>query len=218
VQAFAGEYRVVRFDLPGHGQSPTPRGPYTVAGISTDLLTVLDRLRAGRFHYAGISLGGAIGQQLAVDHADRLLSLTAVAAAARFAAPSSWSARAATVREKGTEAMVGSRPGTWFTHAFPRSHPDRAERLLSMLRDTRDEGYAGCCEAIAEFDLSARLHTFPTSSRPSNSTRCWPATSPRSTNVTGGQDDRRGVASGQASCIPVISHKSIAKSMAPVRP
>lgn len=155
--ALARRYRVVRVDLPGHGHSPAADGPYTMPGLARDVLAVADRLGIGRFHYAGVSIGGAIGLQLALDHGERLLSLAVCASAARFADRASWPGRAATVRAEGTAAMLASRPGTWFTHEFARAEPAQAQRLLDMLRATSAEGYAGCCEAIGAFDVRARL-------------------------------------------------------------
>lgn len=157
VAALAARFRIVRFDLPGHGRSPAPAGPYTMAGMASAVLALLDRLGVERFHYAGVSIGGAIGQQLAIDHGERLVSLTVCASAARFADPESWPVRAATVRAEGTNAVLVSRPGTWYTHDFARREPEQAERLLDMLRATSREGYAGCCEAIGAFDARARL-------------------------------------------------------------
>lgn len=155
--ALAGPYRVVRFDLRGHGGTPAVPGPYAIGDLAGDVLALADALGIGRFHYAGVSIGGAIGQWLAIHHGERLHTLTVCASAARFADPDSWPARAATVRAQGTEAMVASRPGTWFTHAFARAQPTEAERLLAMLRATTAEGYAGCCEAIGAFDARAEL-------------------------------------------------------------
>lgn len=161
VAALGDRYRIVRFDLRGHGGSPTPDGPYTIADLAGDVLELIDSLGVQRFHYAGVSLGGAIGLWLAVHHGDRLLSVTVCASSARFADPASWPARAATVRAEGTEALVASRAGTWFTRRFAETRPAEVERLLEMLRHTSDEGYAGCCEAIGSFDLRdelARVH------------------------------------------------------------
>lgn len=156
VPEFADRFRVLRYDLRGHGGSPVPDGDATMADLAGDVTELLDRVGAGRVHYAGVSIGGAIGQHLAV-HTDRLLSLAVFASAARFADPAAWPARAATVREKGTDAMVASRVGTWFTPEFERRDPDGARRLLDMLRATSDEGYAACCAAIGGFDVRADL-------------------------------------------------------------
>ncbi len=158
VAALAGRWRTVRFDLRGHGRSPVPPGPYTMAELAGDVVELLDRLGVGRCHYLGVSIGGAIGQWLGIHHGRRLASHTVCASAARFADPPSWPVRAATVRAEGTEAMVPSRTGTWFVPDFARRDPLSVERLLTMLRTTPREGYAACCEAIGDFDVRADLH------------------------------------------------------------
>ena len=155
VAALSGDYRIVRYDLPGHGASASPAGPYSMPALADAVVALLDRLGIARAHHAGVSIGGAIAQQLTLAHPDRVDSLTAIASAARFADPESWHQRAATVRGYGTEAMVASRPGTWFVPGFAATAA--AKRLLMMLRTTTREGYAGCCEAIATFDVRDQL-------------------------------------------------------------
>jgi 3-oxoadipate enol-lactonase len=159
VAAFADRWRIVRYDLRGHGGSVAPAGPYAMSDLGGDVVALLDHLGVERFHYAGVSLGGAIGQWLALELADRVLSLAVCASAARFPDPDSWKARAAVVRAEGTEPMVASRTGTWFTPEFAAARPAEAERLLTMLRETDREGYAGCCEALVTFDVRAELGT-----------------------------------------------------------
>jgi 3-oxoadipate enol-lactonase len=157
VGEFAGDHRVVRFDLRGHGRSPVVPGPCTMADLAGDVVAALDALGVDRFSYAGVSIGGAIGQQLALDVPRRIDRLVLVATAARFADPPSWAVRARQVRDEGTEFLVPSRTGTWFTPAFAERNPAEVERLLAMLRATSSEGYAACCEAIGAFDLRSRL-------------------------------------------------------------
>ena len=98
-----------------------------------------------------------IGQWLGVHRPGRLLSLALMATAAQFPDPPSWQQRAATVRAAGTEAMVASRTGTWFTAGFAEHHPDTAKALIDMLRATSAAGYAACCEAVGTFDLREEL-------------------------------------------------------------
>jgi 3-oxoadipate enol-lactonase len=157
VEVFDGAFRVVRYDLRGHGGSEVVPGPCTMADLAGDVLALLDRLGIDRFSYAGVSIGGAIGQQLALTVPERLEKLAVIASAAQFADPPSWVARAQQVREEGTGPLVASRTGTWFTEQWAQAHPDDAERLLQMLRDTPREGYAACCEAIGAFDVRDRL-------------------------------------------------------------
>jgi 3-oxoadipate enol-lactonase len=157
VDAFAGRHRVIRYDLRGHGGSEVVPGPCTIADLAADVLALLDDLGVGRFSYAGVSVGGAIGQQLALTVPDRVGELALIATAAQFADPPSWAVRAQQVREQGTELLVPSRTGTWFTAEFAAREPAEAERLLAMLRSTPAEGYAACCEAIGVFDVRDRL-------------------------------------------------------------
>ena len=157
VAEFAGDFHVVRYDLRGHGGSEVVPGACTMAELADDVLALLDRLGVGRFSYAGVSIGGAIGQQLAVTVPQRLERLVVIASAARFADPPSWAVRAERVREEGTDFLVPSRTGTWFTPAWAEEHPDEAGRLLEVLRATPAEGYAACCEAISAFDVRDRL-------------------------------------------------------------
>jgi 3-oxoadipate enol-lactonase len=157
VAKFSRTHRVLRYDLRGHGGSQVVPGPCTIADLAGDVLALLDDLDVDRFCYAGVSIGGAIGQQLALTVPDRLDRLAIIASAARFADPPSWTVRAAQVREQGTEVLVPSRTGTWFTAEWAEQEPAAAERLLDMLRATPAEGYAACCEAIGVFDVRDRL-------------------------------------------------------------
>src|SRR6476469_7233821 len=153
----AERHRVIRYDLRGHGGSPVVPGPYTVADLAADVLHLLDDLGIDRFSYAGVSLGGAIGLQLAVTVPDRVERLIVMASAARFPDPPSWKARAERVRAEGTEFLVPSRIGAWVTAECAESHPEETERLLTMLRSTSREGYAACCETITDFDVRDQL-------------------------------------------------------------
>lgn len=159
VEALSDRFRCVRFDLPGHGSSPDASGEFGIADLSRAALAVADAAGAARFHYAGVSVGGAVGQWLGVHAPDRLRGLAVFATAARFPNPDSWPQRAATVREQGTEAMVASRPGTWYVEEWARRNPGAERRLLDMLRAARPGSYAALCTAIGDFDLRAELGT-----------------------------------------------------------
>lgn len=157
VAALSREWQVVRYDLRGHGGSPAPPGPYTVADLAGDVLDVVDRLGVGSFAYCGLSLGGAIGTWLAVHRQERLDALVVCCSAAKFGDPAAWRDRAAGVRAEGMEWLVPSSTERWFTARFPAAAPGETERLLGMLRAADPEGYAGCCEALAAFDVRDRL-------------------------------------------------------------
>src|SRR5688500_17419204 len=127
VRELADNYRVIRYDLRGHGGSPVVPGPYSVADLADDVRALLDELGIDRFAYAGVSLGGAIGLQLAVTVPDRVTRLVVMASAARSADPPSWKARADRVRAEGTEFLVPSRIGAWVPPVFAESHPEETD-------------------------------------------------------------------------------------------
>jgi 3-oxoadipate enol-lactonase len=157
----SSRFRVLRFDTRGHGRSPAPAGPYTTSELAADVLALVDHLGVERFAYCGVSLGGAVGQQLALDHGDRLTAVVLCCTAAKFGDADDWNARANRVRAEGTEWLVEPSRTRWFSDP---AHPD-AERMLATLRATPAEGYAGCCEALAGFDTRACLDRIATPTR-----------------------------------------------------
>jgi 3-oxoadipate enol-lactonase len=157
VEPLARSHRVVRFDTRGHGASPAPVGPYAMADLVDDVLALADRLGAERFAYAGVSLGGAIGLQLACDAPERLTSLVLCCTGAKLGEPSTWTERAERVRREGTTWLIDVNRARWFTPSISGAAAQRAERLLARIADVDPEGYAGCCEAIAGFDVRSRL-------------------------------------------------------------
>lgn len=77
-KALAAGYKVILFDLRGHGRSDRPRGPYSIAGFAEDVIELLAHLQLEKIHLVGISMGGMVAFQIAADHPQRLLSLTIV--------------------------------------------------------------------------------------------------------------------------------------------
>lgn len=153
VAAFSEHHRVIRLDTRGHGRSPIPTGPYTLAALTADVLRLADALGLDRFAYAGISLGGAVGQVLAAEHPDRVSSLLLCATGPSFGPARDWLDRADRVRSEGMDWLVRPSRERWFPPSFLRRHPDRAQALLDTFAATPREGYAACCAALAECDL-----------------------------------------------------------------
>ncbi|MEU6430821.1 3-oxoadipate enol-lactonase [Microbispora sp. NPDC046973] len=153
--ALTRTWRVLRYDLPGHGGSPSASGltrDPTVDDLAAGVLALLDRHGLDAVAYAGVSLGGAVGTTLALRAPDRVASLVLCCTSARFGTAESWHERAALVRAEGTKPLIEATRRRWFTEGFPD-----AERYLDMLRGADPEGYAACCEALAVFDVRDRL-------------------------------------------------------------
>lgn len=155
--ALAERYRVVRYDLRGHGRSPVPPGPYTIADLGGDVVALLDRLGVERAHLGGLSLGGMIALWAGAHHPERVDRVVACCTAACLEPPEQWTDRAATVRARGTDAVADAVVERWVTPGYAARYPERVARLRDMVRATPDEGYAGCSEAIAGMDLRAAL-------------------------------------------------------------
>ncbi|GAA2595021.1 3-oxoadipate enol-lactonase [Actinomadura fulvescens] len=152
VPALASRWRVLRYDLPGHGGSSPPAGPVTVEGIADEIVRLLGRLETERFAYAGVSLGGAVGTALALRAPDRVASLILCCTSPSFGPPEAWHERARRVRGDGTGPLAETAAARWFTPGFTGAGP-----YVEMLRATDAEGYAACCEALARFDATDRL-------------------------------------------------------------
>lgn len=155
-------FRVLRFDLPGHGGStsdvlPDPEpGRTTVGDLVSLVLALADHHGWDRFHYAGISLGGAVGAHLAAQHPDRVASLALVCSSAHFGPAEPWYERADLVRLKGTAPLLETSPSRWFATAAFADTPF-GRRLLGNLADADPVGYAACCDALADYDLRPEL-------------------------------------------------------------
>lgn len=143
-------FHVLAWELPGHGQAP-PATDFTVAELAA---AVLERIE-GPFAYAGVSLGGTVGLQLLLDAPDRVTSATLLSTGARIGEPSGWHDRAGRVRREGLGWLVDESPQRWFAPA----HRDAAEAkaLIADLAAVDPASYAAACDALAGFDVRARL-------------------------------------------------------------
>src|SRR5215472_9629115 len=154
---FRRHFRVVHYELPGHGGSPATAGPYTIGGLGAGVLQLADSLGVDRFAYCGISLGGMIGMWIAAAAPDRVAALGLVCTSAYLPPADGWRARARQVRAAGMASVSAAAVGRWFTPAFAASAPQVVGAFRAELEGTDPAGYAGCCEAIAMMHLRERL-------------------------------------------------------------
>jgi len=153
----APTYRVIRFDTRGHGRSPVPPGPYTVDDLAGDVLALADSLGVEQFGFVGLSLGGAIGQVLALASGARMTAAVLCCTMPRFGDPAMWTERAALVRAEGMGALAEATKGRWFTDGFRAAQPTQVDRFVDMLTSIDPDGYASCCEALGGFDSRSDL-------------------------------------------------------------
>lgn len=159
VPSLAARYRVTAWDLPGHGASVVATAPFTVAELAD---AVAASVTDARFAYAGVSLGGAVGLELALGHGDRLARAAIVASGARLGEAGPWKERAAQVRTQSTSSLITASAGRWFAPGSIERRPQLSGRLLHALQDADDESYALCCEALARYDVREQLEAIST--------------------------------------------------------
>lgn len=149
-------WRVFRYDLPGHGGAPAHPAA-SVADLADRLLATLDGLGVQRFGYAGCSIGGAVGADLALRHPHRVASLALVASSPRFGTADEFRRRGVIVRTNGLEPMARTAPERWFTPGFAAAQPAIVEWAVQMVRTTDPGCYIAACEALAAFDIRGAL-------------------------------------------------------------
>jgi 3-oxoadipate enol-lactonase len=150
-------FRVIRYDTRGHGRSEAPKGPYSMERLGRDVVGILDALRIEHALFCGLSLGGMTGMWLGTNASSRFPRLALCNTAARMPLPENMRKRAATVRADGMGAIADLVVSIWLTEGFRQRDPDTVSEIRSGLLATSAEGYAYCCEAIADMDQEASI-------------------------------------------------------------
>lgn len=149
-------WRVLRFDMPGHGGAPAYPVD-SVGELAARLLATLDGIGVQRFGFAGCALGGAIGAELALRHPHRVASLALIATSPRFGTADEFRQRGVIVRTNGLDPIARSSPERWFTPGFAAAQPAITDWAVQMVRTTDPGCYIAACEALAAFDIRQEL-------------------------------------------------------------
>ena len=160
VAALTKRFRVLRYDVRGHGGSEIPPGPYTLEQMAGDLFDLLDSLGIEETHFVGVSMGGLIGMTAALTRPSRIQSLVLCDTTACYGpgVRPMWEDRIRVAEREGmTAALVDRTMAIWFTEAFRTGHPNAVERIAAMLRKSDPRGYAAAIRAIGFVDLTERL-------------------------------------------------------------
>jgi 3-oxoadipate enol-lactonase len=148
-------FQVLRYDTRGHGASSVPAGDCTLDQFGQDVLGLADRLGLKTFAFCGLSMGGAVGQWLAINAPQRLTRLVLANTSPKFGTPDTWDARIKAVREGGMQAIVDAVMQRFF---FPdKQESTWAQSTRAVLLGTDPQGYAACCAALCDADTRAAL-------------------------------------------------------------
>jgi len=160
VELLKNDYHLLCYDQRGHGGSSAPPGPYTFDLLIDDVIGIWAHLGIDKSHWVGLSIGGMIGYGLAINHPDRLLSLTACDS--RPDAPTDYKKyfqyRINTAREKGMEGLVDATIERWYTEKSQSNNLPVLDKIRDMIRTTNTVGHEGCCEALKTLAFGSRLN------------------------------------------------------------
>jgi 3-oxoadipate enol-lactonase len=157
----AAGWRVLRLDMRGHGGSSLgAEVGYGMADLANDVIRLLDELELERVHFAGLSIGGMIGQVLGLDHAERCrsLKLCDTAPTTLPGGKRTWDDRFAAIAAAGSvEPLADATMDRWLTEGFRVAHPGRWAQIRATIAATSPAGYVGGGSAIRDFDVRDRL-------------------------------------------------------------
>jgi 3-oxoadipate enol-lactonase len=158
--ALEARFTVLRFDTRGHGGSDAPAGAYTFEQMTDDAIGLLDALKIERTHFVGLSMGGMIGQHLALKASGRIDRLVLADTTSRMPTEAQplWAERIRIAGEQGMAPLVQPTLERWFTAPWRAAHPEVMTRIGGLIGSTPVAGYIGCAQAIAGIDVTDRLH------------------------------------------------------------
>jgi 3-oxoadipate enol-lactonase len=159
VAALGRDFRLLRYDLRGHGDTLATEGEFSIELLVSDLAGLLNELNVEKTHLVGLGLGGAIVQAFAVEQPQRLNALVACCCRAKmvpeFAAM--WHKLREAVAREGVEVIVEPTTQRWFSDEFKAANPKALQEVRNMIRGTTTLGYLGVTAAFLGLDLESKL-------------------------------------------------------------
>ncbi len=159
METLEAHFRVLRYDTRGHGNSDAPEGAYTLEQLGTDAVSLMDALKIDKVHWVGLSMGGMIGQCLALNNPHRLITLTLCDTAAVMP-PEYQQMRQERIDTALSEGMVALEQPTmerWFTAPYLSENPPEVKSIRNIFLNTPVEGFVGCMAAIGKLNYLDRL-------------------------------------------------------------
>ncbi|MFT5507552.1 MAG: 3-oxoadipate enol-lactonase [Hyphomicrobiaceae bacterium] len=152
-------FQILRYDTRGHGQSSRPPGPYTLDQLAGDVVALLDGLKIQKVHFAGVSMGGMIGQTLALSYPERLASLALVNTTPQYsdAQRVAWRERATVALEQGMEAIHEGLMNRWFTDEAIATGNAGYKYMVEAVSRFSPQSFDAVTAAMCQLDTTERL-------------------------------------------------------------
>lgn len=155
----AHRFRVLVYDLRGHGRSAAPGNSYTLQQLASDVAALFDHLQIARAAFVGLSIGGMVGQVFALQYPDKLTGLVLCSTGSRTEpqAKAAIEDRIKAVRAEGLKGQVHSALTRWFSTKFIEETPATMAWISDLILATSVDGYTGCARAILDLDATDAL-------------------------------------------------------------
>jgi 3-oxoadipate enol-lactonase len=151
------DFLLVRFDKRGHGLSDAPSAPYSMPQLAEDVGGLLDQLEIERAILIGVSVGGMVALQTALDFPERIRALVLCDTAAKIGTKAYWDDRINTLHQHGMPFLADAILARWFTPEFIEHNPALYRGFYNLLTRMPLEGYIGTCAALRDADLRDRV-------------------------------------------------------------
>ncbi len=157
--ALESGYRVIRYDVRGHGGTDKPDRPYSLEVFADDLFALLLSLGVTRTHLVGLSMGGMIAQYFALAYRHMLSSLVLCDTACKYPpeAKAQMEERAAKVEREGMEHLVEPMIERWFTPAYIEEADPILDEIRGLVARNDPRAYANATRAVSRVDTADRL-------------------------------------------------------------
>lgn len=149
----------VALDLPGHGGSPADPTDINLGDVTDRVAAAVAALGAGPVNLVGLSVGGLVAQQVALEHPALVATLTLVDTAASFSAAGQrmMRGRAEVARTRGMSAVLDGLLGHWLMPATVSARPDLVDRITATVLGDDPDVHAALWEMVADFTSVSRL-------------------------------------------------------------
>jgi 3-oxoadipate enol-lactonase / 4-carboxymuconolactone decarboxylase len=148
-------FSVLRYDTRGHGASDVPAGEYSIHMLGRDALELCATLGVTRFAFCGLSMGGAVGQWLALNAPEKIFALVLANTAPQFGTRDTWEARLQAVRQGAMPGVADAVMERFLSHGNRTSAMGQSVRAVLLATDPA--GYAGCCVALRDVNFKDLL-------------------------------------------------------------
>lgn len=153
IKYLSTEFNILRLDPAGLGRSPLDKTVLSIADHGHDLFMILDALDLDKVYFCGLSLGGLIGQWLAIYHPERFEKIILCNTAAKIGTTETWNDRIETVKQHGLAAIKEATASKWFTKEFLQANAEVVDDIMGTFQRTDLNGYLANCAAVRDADF-----------------------------------------------------------------